>query len=298
MAGTALLGRAGGRIGAVAADAARWRQARRTASNGEWRRWTRTAYTVIYYHRLAGEGKPGQERLDLPAAQFDRQLRLLRRLGFHSVGPEELLAFHDGSVNVLPPRSYVVTADDGFLDCIGPFLDHADVSPILFVPTAEVGGRSWWAGDEPLAGWEDLRRLATAGVPIGSHADRHEPLTDQTEAAVDEQLATSRRRLTDELSRAPALLAYPHGRHDAGVRAAAARAGFRMAFTTDPGRNGSGTNPLALRRIGIKAWDSDLSFLWKVLTGQLLPERWERRRISRAPAGYRPRPPSSVPPDG
>src|SRR5919204_322366 len=109
--------------------------------------------------RLAGDGKVGQERLDVPPAQFARQLRLLRLLRFRPVPPGELAAFHAGERTDLPPRSYVVTVDDGFRDCVEPLLRHADVRPQLFVPTHEVGGRSWWAGDEPLASWEDLERL-------------------------------------------------------------------------------------------------------------------------------------------
>ena len=49
---------------------------------------------MLLYHRLAGELKPGQERLDVPPAQFARQLRLLRRAGLHPVSLDEVVAFH------------------------------------------------------------------------------------------------------------------------------------------------------------------------------------------------------------
>jgi peptidoglycan/xylan/chitin deacetylase (PgdA/CDA1 family) len=155
-----------------------------------------------------------------------------------------------------------------------------------------VGGRSWWAGDEPLASWEELERLAAAGVAIGSHTRRHASLPELEPAELADELEGSRRDLEARLPSVP-LLAYPHGRSDAASRAAAFAAGYGAAFTTDPGRNGAGTDPYRLRRIGVKAWDSRPSFLWKVVTGELLPSRWEAWRIRRARSSSRRRRPTS-----
>jgi peptidoglycan/xylan/chitin deacetylase (PgdA/CDA1 family) len=259
-------------------DVAFWAGIRAAATRAEWRRLTRSSYVALYYHRLAGDGKAGQERLDIDPEQFARQVRLLRRLRFRPLDAEELAAFHAGEQLDVPPRSYVITVDDAFRDCVEPLLRHADVRPQLFVPTQEVGGRSWWAGDEPIASWEELARLAEAGVAIGSHTRRHASLPELDPAAIVDELEGSRSDLEARLPSVP-LLAYPHGRSDAASRRAALDAGYRAAFTTDPGRNGAGTDPFRLRRIGVKAWDSRLSFLWKVATGELLPARWEAWRI-------------------
>jgi peptidoglycan/xylan/chitin deacetylase (PgdA/CDA1 family) len=266
-----------------------WAGVRAASTRDEWRRLTQSSYVALYYHRLAGEGKEGQERLDLPPELFERQLRLLRLLRFRPLAPEDLVAFHAGERRVLPRRSYVVTADDAFRDVVEPFLRHAAVRPLLFVPTQEVGGRSWWAGDEPVASWEELERLAEAGVALGSHTRRHASLPGLAAAALADELEGSRRDLVQRVRSVP-LLAYPHGRSDEAARSAAAAAGYRAAFTTDPGRNGAGTDPYLLRRIGVKAWDSRLSFLWKVTTGELLPPRWEARRARRWSRRRRPRP--------
>jgi hypothetical protein len=80
------------------------------------------------------------------------------------------------------------------------------------------------------------------------------------------------------------LLAYPYGDHDERVRSAAAAAGYRAAFTTEPGRNGAGIDPYCLRRLGVLDWDNRSAFLWKALTGELLPWIWERRRRRRRAA--------------
>jgi peptidoglycan/xylan/chitin deacetylase (PgdA/CDA1 family) len=294
----AMVAFSGPRARVIGREAARWRAVRECSTPTQWRRGARSSYVVLYYHRLAGELKPGQERLDVPPELFARQMRLLRRLRFRPLTPEQLIAFHEGSLPALPRRSYVITADDGFLDCVTPFVTHARVRPQLFVPTAEVGGRSWWAGDEPLANWADLRRMSELGVAIGSHAHRHVPLPEVGDDELLEELTASRDELRRRLPAAPPILSYPHGRRDARVLESAVAAGFALAFTTDPGRNGANADQMQLRRIGVKAWDSSLSFLWKATTGQLLPPRWEARRISRGVPSYRPHRPTVGPDAG
>ena len=279
--------RLGGRAGPLVVQGAFWRGVRRAATDLEWRRLTRSSYVALCYHRLGGEMKPGQEALDISPARFARQMRLLRRLRFRPLTAAQLIAFHEGTLPALPRRSFVITADDGYLDCVKPLLQHATSRPQLYVSSAEVGGRSWWLGDEPLADWEDLRQLVDAGVSVGSHAHRHVPLPDLDDVELSSELATSRNDLVAALPAAIPLLAYPHGQRDKRVVEAASAAGFRLAFTTDPGRNGAGTDPLQLRRVGAKAWDTPLSLFWKLLSGELLPPRWEARQVRRVAPSYR-----------
>jgi hypothetical protein len=53
------------------------------------------------------------------------------------------------------------------------------------------------------------------------------------------------------------LLAYPHGRNDAG------------------------TDRFELRRVELKEWDGPAAVTWKALTGELVPWAIERRRLKR-----------------
>jgi peptidoglycan/xylan/chitin deacetylase (PgdA/CDA1 family) len=287
----ALAARLGPRAGALAADAAYWRQVRAQATAAEWRRLTRSSYVALYYHRLAGEFKPGQERLDVSPEHFSAQLRLLRRLGFTALSPGDLIAFHAGNRTGLPRRAFVVTVDDGFQDCVGPLAAHAACHPQLFVPTDEVGGHAWWAGEEPVAEWGELRDLSAAGVGIGSHSSSHHPLDELDDDVLRVTLAASRERLEDELGSPVPILAYPHGRRDDRVLRVARECGFQLAFTTAPGRNGWGIDPMQLRRIGVKSWDTPASLLFKALAGEHLPPRWERRLARSAhPGSARPGP--------
>jgi peptidoglycan/xylan/chitin deacetylase (PgdA/CDA1 family) len=268
------------RWSALAADLAFWEGARKEAGAEEWRRLT-SSYSVLVYHRFAGELKPGQERIDISPRRFFRQLRALRLLGFRPLSVGELLAFHEGEANDLPRRRFVISVDDAVADCV-PVLERiAGLSPQLFAPTAELGGSAHWIDGEPVAGWEEIRALAAAGVEVGSHTRHHCRLSRLAGAEREAELAGSLSDLRQHLDSPAPLVAYPNGDHDEGVCAAARAAGYRAGYTTEKGRNGAGTDPFRLRRVSVHAADGALAALWKAGTGEALPRIWVRLREAR-----------------
>jgi len=64
-----------------AADAAFWTGVKSVATREEWERFVKSSYLVLYYHRIAGKRTPGHAHLDVHPRRFERQLRVLRRLG-------------------------------------------------------------------------------------------------------------------------------------------------------------------------------------------------------------------------
>lgn len=265
----------------IAADAAFWSGVRRTATPGEWQRLARDSYVGLYYHRIAGEGKPGQERLDVSPVVFEKQMRWLRRLRLRPLAPEALIAFHTDPQSTLPRRSVVLAADDGFRDAVLALGRHADLRPFVFIPTSAVGGSAGWVDGEPVASWSELREFASRGGVIGSHGLTHVPFPELDATALAAELGESMRELRAQIPDAVPLLAYPHGRNDAKVRAAAAEAGYQAAFSSETGRNGAGTDRFELRRVELKEWDGPVAVIWKALTGELVPWPIERRRLKR-----------------
>lgn len=261
----------------LAEDVASWEEVRETASEEEWRRLT-SSYAVLVYHRFAGELKPGQERIDLDPGRFRRQLLLLRALGFKPLTLREQLAFHSGARNDLPRRRFVVTVDDAMADAVEPLRRAARLAPQLFVPTAEVGKTAHWVDGEPVASWDEVRGLASAGVTIGSHTRHHRCLTQLGSVEREVELVGSLAELREEVPGAVPVIAYPNGDHDDAVCTAAREAGYALAYTTEKGRNGAATDPFRLRRVSVHAADGPLAVLWKVLTGEALPSFWLRLR--------------------
>lgn len=265
----------------MAVDVSFWQGVKAAATRDEWARFTLDSYVTLCYHRLAGEYRPGEERIDVSPRIFARHLRILRLLRLRPVSAQTLRSFHDlaSRTRLGSHRRVIVTADDGFADCVNVFRARgAELRDAhVFVPTAAVGGRAWWAQDEPLAAWDGLHALAESGVTVGSHGRKHRPFTELAEEDLAAELVGSAEGLR-QFGPAVPVLAYPNGAHDLRVRAAAQAAGYTLAFTTAPGRNGVGIDSWCLRRITPKAWDSRLSFAFKALTGEPLPWRWEKWR--------------------
>jgi peptidoglycan/xylan/chitin deacetylase (PgdA/CDA1 family) len=271
------LGRLSPRWRELHEDLAFWAGLRSQSTPAEWRRLS-CSYSVLVYHRFAGELKPGQERIDISPRRFRRHLRALRLLGFRPLPLDELLAFHRGERNELPKRRFAITVDDAMADAVGPLRQAAHLSPQLFVPTAELGGSAHWIDGEPVADWGQIRALADAGVAIGSHTRHHRRLTALGTAEREVELMGSLAELRERVPAAVAVIAYPNGDHDEAVCRATAEAGYEAAFTTEKGRNDAATDVFRLRRVSVHGADGALAILWKVVAGEALPGWWLRLR--------------------
>jgi peptidoglycan/xylan/chitin deacetylase (PgdA/CDA1 family) len=97
--------------------------------------------------------------------------------------------------------------------------------------------------------WEQLREMESAGIEVGSHTVTHPVLTRVTGDRLYWELGESRRRLEEMLGHDVTLFCYPNGAYNRVVRDAVARAGYRVAVTSDDGLNDATIDPLALRRI-------------------------------------------------
>ena len=157
---------AGARLWQLGMDAAFWAGVRSAATGQEWRRLTQSSCTVLDHHRVAGDDKPGQER-SISARPVRTSAACASPARVHGAVFDQLLDFLADPNAVLAPRSYVVTADDGYVDCLLELRKHIVHRPQLFVPTAAVGRRAWWLDGEPVAGWEE-----TAGLRGGRRRRR------------------------------------------------------------------------------------------------------------------------------
>ena len=103
---------------------------------------------VLTYHRIAEPGAPVPPGLaSTDRASFDRQMAMLAG-AYHPITLAELVARRDGGP-ALPPRSVLVTFDDGyrdFADVAWPILRARGIPVVLFVPTGAPGGGApfWW----------------------------------------------------------------------------------------------------------------------------------------------------------
>jgi peptidoglycan/xylan/chitin deacetylase (PgdA/CDA1 family) len=175
---------------------------------------------ILNYHsvgNVAGE-------FSVPSGAFAQELDWLVANGFHTVSLHDLAESraHRGK---LPPRSVVLTFDDGREDALRvvlPALRERHLRGTFFVVTGSVGQPGYLT-------WDGVRALAAAGMEIGSHTVTHARLADVSPEQVESELRESRRQLEARLGVPIEALAYPYNSlRSATVRAAEA-AGYRIA---------------------------------------------------------------------
>ena len=208
---------------------------------------------ILMYHRInvvTPETPPESRGLTVHPHDFARQMRWLRDHGYASITQR---ALWDALVcgRRLPARPILITFDDGYRDVF------FQASPVLrrfgFRATAYVVSGRISAGDPSFLTWPLLRALERRGIEIGSHTVAHRDLTSLPDAALLEDLRSSRRTLERRLGHPVPWLAYPFGRNDTRVRRLARRAGYLLAVTTQPGTLASAREPLALPRLRVLA---------------------------------------------
>lgn len=241
---------------------------------------------VLFYHRVNPYpfdklGPVSRETTVRPEA-FAHQLDYLRRKGFRTVRPDELLAMLAGEASAIDDRAIAITFDDGYEDNLlyaTPLLQSHGFSAVVFVVTDFFGKESaeiWPEGDARGFGrflsLKQLQEMLGAGMFVGSHTHSHRPLTGLDDGDLQAELGRSRCVL-EEIAGAPVrLLAYPGGDFDHRSEAAATRAGYAASFTTIPGINDRSTRRHALRRTEVSA--SDTPFLFRMKLAGALDWLW------------------------
>ncbi len=194
--------------------------------------------TVLMYH---GIGVPPHAertggRYHIPASELDRHLELLARAPVSVVTLEEALGGREG---------VVLTFDDGEASCLeaAAAIARRGWRATMYVTTGFTGTPGYLTPPQ-------LRELAGAGHTVGTHGDTHQFLSDLGDAALDAEVAGSRRKLEQILGAPVRHMSLPGGRGSARVIEVARRAGYASVATSRLGRNGR-LDPFDLERVPI-----------------------------------------------
>jgi peptidoglycan/xylan/chitin deacetylase (PgdA/CDA1 family) len=191
---------------------------------------------ILTYHSLDTSGSV----ISLSPDRFRAHVQGLRVRGFRAVALGDLLDAWDRG-RALPPRTVVLTFDDGFAsvrEVAAPALAEAGFRATVFVVAGRLGARNDWPTQgrglpvRPLLSASDLRGLVTSGFEVGAHGVTHARLDGLGDAALFEEVAGARHRLEDAIGAAVRVFAYPEGRADARARALAAEH-YRAACSTE-----------------------------------------------------------------
>ena len=214
---------------------------------------------ILAYHDVTPD--PGNDDLAVTPEELRAQLRAYRAQGWTFVPLSRLIANREHPEK-LPPRTLVITFDDGyrsFTQRALPILRAAGVRPAFAPITGFVGTQRPLT--PPLLDWNELRALARAGdVELVSHTHElhgNEPCSpqgvtgpsvgsrmwvaaagayedrEQYRDRIGEDLTRSQRAFREELGAPARVLVWPYGVHNEMARAQAAHAGFEITLALE-----------------------------------------------------------------
>ena len=229
---------------------------------------------ILSYHDVSPDPHPAFRRYSATVREFERQMGWLSRRSYTAIDLDAFLSACSARTR-LPPRSVIITFDDGFRSCAEhavPVLQAHGFTAVFYLVTGLMGATSRWMADVgvnlPLISWSAARQLAAAGYQCGVHTMSHPRLTTIDAKRRRTELADARKRAEDELGREITHFAYPYGALDAAVRESVAAAGYATACSTSPRLAALRDDPLALPRLTMHGGEPLVSFGWRIRTGR------------------------------
>lgn len=143
-----------------------------------------STFVVFNYHRIRPDTSDSLPPFDSQvfgpsAAELERQVKWL--VGHGHVLSEQDLIDHLEEKRSLPPRSTLITFDDGYRDnytLAYPILKHYRVPAVFFIPTAQIDERrlGWWDLVSYLIKMTSRKYVTYDGVVIPLRGDRSEAI--------------------------------------------------------------------------------------------------------------------------
>ena len=223
------------------------------------------------YHRMGEAHNEWEHKYCISPERFASQMHLLARHGMKAVAIDDFISWIDGETE-LPNGSFLLTFDDGFRgirEHALPVLSQLGWPFTVFLVSDLIGGRDQWTCSSnpsgevyPLLDADEIRGMQQRGVSFHSHTLSHASLPSLDDAMLANELVGSREALAKLLSQEVAYLAYPFGHVDDRVKAEARKAGYRAAFSTQPGFNRRDVDRFRIRRIDVFGTDTP-TMLWR-----------------------------------
>ena len=231
---------------------------------------------VLMYHRVGLARNAWEARYAISPGKFEAHMLTLARNGLHAVSVESLSDWLDGGAP-LATGAFVLTFDDGFRDVrlhALPVLERMRWPFTVFLVSSLVGKEDFWTrasnpdgSTYPLLNTGEILDMQRRGVSCQSHSSSHPSLPSLDDDQLASELVESRAALQRVLGRPVDYFAYPFGHLDERVVAATRSAGYRAAFSTQPGFNRRDVDRFRIRRIDVYGTDTPSMLMRKVRLG-------------------------------
>ncbi len=200
------------------------------------------------YHRIEPTSERGRDPVDLVVDPkvFEAQLAALYARGWNTITSAQLAATMRAGCSA-PPKTFVVTLDDGHQDGYThafPILQKYGFLATFFIITSRVGRPRYLT-------WREMLEMQAEGMEIGSHTVSHVDEATYSRRQTDAQVLGAQRAIELQLGGRPVSFAYPYGLTPTNLVASVKASAIEVAFTTVRGAAESLATAYLLPRIRI-----------------------------------------------
>lgn len=211
---------------------------------------------ILVYHNF-DPSVPGS--MTISTQKFEDQLNWLKQNGYTVIPLMQLVNYLKGKAVSIPPKSVVITDDDGrksVYTYMLPIVRKYHIPVTLFIYPMVISHARY------ALTWEQLRELQNTGLfNIQDHTYWHPNFKQEkkrlSESAYQKlvytQLVSSKKVLEKKLGINITLLAWPFGIHDHYLEQEAVKAGYTMAFSIAGHHATQSDNVMAMPRYMIVA---------------------------------------------
>jgi peptidoglycan/xylan/chitin deacetylase (PgdA/CDA1 family) len=191
---------------------------------------------------------------------FAEQMAYLHSVGAHTVTLAQVMSALNGGLG-LPPRSVVLTFDDGhddFATQAVPIMKRYGFVGTDFVVPGFLGHASYMTSAQ-------VQQVDAEGMVIGAHTVHHVALAGVPFSVAQAEIDGSKQLLEQLLGHPVLDFAYPYGSYDPAVGNLVGLAGFRDAVTTYSSDVQYSSLPFVLNRYKVMGGESLAAFAGQAL---------------------------------
>lgn len=217
---------------------------------------------ILTYHQIGREAYSDYPSLYVSARNFLLHMRVLKLLGYSSFYVYELIDYWKKG-KPLPPRSFVVTFDDGFrgvYEFAYPILCRYNFKATVFI-IAKTLTEIFPVTSFPFLTLEQIKEMMSNRIRIGSHASSHEKLSILSPQDALSEILESKFIIQQVLNTNVYSFSYPHNIYNQFIMSEVKEAGYVCACTTRLSRYNSLKNLFELNRISMP----NIGNIWQLL---------------------------------
>lgn len=210
-------------------------------------------FVTLGYHII---NRAIRDKIAISEEAFEAQLHYLRERGYTTLSLEQAIADIDGEQEA-PPRSVLLTFDDGYADNARvalPLLQAHNMRATLFVISAYAGQTNRWnpkaCYDVRHMTWNELRLWHESGCDMGGHSHFHYCMTRLQPDELLEAVQINKHLVENKLGITLRAFAYPYGGFNQAVMDVV-RQHYEIAFAVEDGKWNARSQRYAINRMTV-----------------------------------------------